>query len=116
MEVKTTLSPGQNGTKQLVSKYGDQLVCVRYRYDRIRQKRYKTVELIVDEQAWMPGVIIPADKKVPIRIEFGEIELREIIKKEGAYWNLEKKYWTLSYRKVMELGLERRILDEELDM
>ena len=32
MEVKVTLKPGQNGTKRLVEHYGDQLVCVRYRY------------------------------------------------------------------------------------
>jgi hypothetical protein len=38
------LAPGQNGTKQLLKKYGDQLVCVRYRHDKARQKRIKTIE------------------------------------------------------------------------
>ena len=28
-EIRTTLQPGQNGTKQLLRQYGDQLVCVR---------------------------------------------------------------------------------------
>ncbi len=28
------------------------LVCVRYRYDAERKKRYKTVEIIVDEAPW----------------------------------------------------------------
>ncbi|GMQ87779.1 MAG: hypothetical protein BMS9Abin08_0987 [Gammaproteobacteria bacterium] len=44
MDVKATLLPGANGTKALLREYGDQLVCVRYRYDKKRHKRYKTVE------------------------------------------------------------------------
>ena len=58
-EVRTTLAPGQNGTKRLLRQYGDQLVCVRYRYDKLRGKRLKTVELIIDEQDWVPGVTSP---------------------------------------------------------
>ncbi|HKJ04702.1 MAG TPA: hypothetical protein VJ974_03815 [Geopsychrobacteraceae bacterium] len=54
MKVKSTLSPGSKGTKKLTEQYGDQLVCVRYRYDATKQRRYKTVELIVDEQEWIP--------------------------------------------------------------
>jgi len=34
MEVRATLLPGQDGTKQLQKLYGEQLVCVRYRYDK----------------------------------------------------------------------------------
>jgi hypothetical protein len=30
----------------------------------------------------------------------------------GGFWNAEKKAWVLSYRKVLDLGLERRIVDE----
>jgi hypothetical protein len=44
MEVKVTLKPGQNGTKRLVEQYGDQLVCVRYRYGKLKRKRYKTIK------------------------------------------------------------------------
>jgi len=39
MKIGATLLPGQKGTRQLVKVYGDQLVCVRYRYDKARQKR-----------------------------------------------------------------------------
>ena len=42
MDVKATLLPGANGTKALLREYGDQLVCVRYRYDNKKHKRYKT--------------------------------------------------------------------------
>jgi len=112
MEIKTTLTPGQKGTKRLLEQYGDQLVCVRYRYDKLRQKRLKTVELIVDEQDWVPGHHIPADKRVLLRIEYGESELRELVKANGGYWNPEKKGWQLSFHKVLNLGLENRIIDE----
>lgn len=111
MEVKATIKPGQNGSKRYLRKYGDQLVCVRYRYDKGRQKRMTTVELIVDEQDWVPGVSIAPDKLVAIRIAFGETELREKVKEAGAFWDSKKKCWKLSYRLVYALGLEKRIMD-----
>ncbi|MDY6921765.1 MAG: hypothetical protein SV765_16320 [Pseudomonadota bacterium] len=49
MDVTKTLRPGDSGTKRLKQRYGDRLVCVRYRKDAGRQRRYTTVELIVDE-------------------------------------------------------------------
>jgi len=116
MEIKATLSPGQNGTKQLLKQYGDQLVCVRYRYDKARQKRLKTIELIVDVQDWIPGVVIPTDQKVALKIGFGEVELREQIKTAGGYWNPDRKAWMLSYKRALQLGLERRIVDPKIDL
>ena len=113
-EVRTTLLPGQNGTKSLLRQYGDQLVCVRYRYDKLRGKRLKTIELVVDEQDWVPGVNISPERKVSIRVGYDEAELREQVKIAGGYWAPDKKAWQLSYAKVLQLGLERRILDEEL--
>jgi hypothetical protein len=116
MEIKATLAPGQNGTKQLLKEYGDQLVCVRYRYDKARQKRLKTIELIVDVQDWIPGVIIPVDRKVPLKIGFGEADLRDKVKSAGGYWNPDQKAWMLSYRQVLHLGLERRVIDPVPDL
>lgn len=116
MDVKATLAPGQNGTKRLLKKYGDQLVCVRYRYDKARQKRFKTIELIIDEQDWIQGVTIPADRRVLIEIGYGETELREKVKQAGGFWNPEKRAWLLSYHKVLQMGLERRMVDGVLDL
>lgn len=56
--------PGQNGTRQRLKEYGDQLVCVRCRLDKTRLKRNKTIELIIAEQDRGPGVTIPADRRV----------------------------------------------------
>jgi len=52
--VRLHLKPGQKGTKQLLAQYGDRLICVRYRYDAQRKKRFKTVELLVAERDWEP--------------------------------------------------------------
>ena len=64
MDVKATLLPGANGTKALLRQYGDQLICVRYRYDKTKHKRYKTVELIVEEKDWSPDSTSYPENKV----------------------------------------------------
>jgi hypothetical protein len=114
-EVRTTLLPGQKGTVRLLQQYGDQLVCVRYRYDKLRGRRLKTVELVVDEQPWVPGVKIPAEREVAVRIGYNEHDLRERVKQAGGWWNAEKKVWQLGFGKVLLLGLERRLVDTELN-
>lgn len=45
------VAPGQRGAKRLLEQYGAKLVCVRYRYDRQKQKCFKTVELIVEKSS-----------------------------------------------------------------
>ena len=116
MQIKATMKPGQNGTKRYLREYGDQLVCVRYRYDKHRQKRITPIELAVDEQDWVPGVIFPRNRQVFLRVGYGEAELREKVKQAGGYWDGEKKAWRLSFNRVLALGLERRIIDETLDL
>ena len=54
MKTQTHLKPGQKGTKRLVEKYGDSLICVRYRGDERRGVRLKTVEIVVDEKTHNP--------------------------------------------------------------
>ncbi len=112
MEVKATIKPGLNGTKKYLQQYGDQLVCVRYRYDKQRNRRQTTVELIVDEQDWKKGYNIKPDQVVAIKIGFGETDLREKVKAAGAYWDKDQKAWLLSLREVYNLGLEKRMINE----
>ena len=112
MEVKATLKPGLNGTKKYLQKYGDQLVCVRYRYDKSKHRRQTTIELIVDEQDWVQGHNIRPGRVVPIKIEFGEKELRETVKQAGAYWDKNQKAWLLPLKEVYSLGLEKRIIGD----
>jgi hypothetical protein len=116
MDVKTKLRPGENSTKGLLKQYGEQLVCVRYRYDKARQNRHKTVELIIDEKDCIPGILIAPEKRVFLRIDYGETELRELVKRSGGYWNPHRKAWSLTFGKALALGLEQRVLDEALDL
>ncbi len=52
MEIRLTLRPGMAGTKKLLARYGERLLCVRYRYDSATGRRVKTAELIVQDIAW----------------------------------------------------------------
>jgi hypothetical protein len=72
--------------QQLLALYGDRLVCVRYRYDAQRMKRFKTVELIVAERDWEPSPPprFADDVPVAVRLDFGEVELRQRVKQAGG--------------------------------
>lgn len=112
MEVRTTLSPGDKGTKNLVQKYGEKLVTVRYRYDKAKGMRYKTVELIEEEHPWNPILNYHPHRQVPLRINYAEDSLREKIKKNGGYWDSKRKIWLLRYHIVLQLKLENRMIVE----
>ena len=47
MRIVKTVKPGQKGTKELLSRYGACLLCVRYRCDEDTHESVKTVELVV---------------------------------------------------------------------
>ena len=111
MKTKLHLKPGQKGTKRLVAQYGDRLVCVRYRYDEQKKKRFKTVELIVEETDWEPKQCIRGDTIVGISIAVQEKELRNKVKSAGGQWNREEKVWNIRYEKVVELELLGRMVD-----
>lgn len=108
MRTRLTLSPGQNGTKHLVDKYGDRLVCVRYRYDERTERRLKTVELIIEETEWLPpgGVFL-------VRIHYNETELREKVKTAGGLWEPHRKLWRVDRDTVRRLGLRARIIEPD---
>jgi hypothetical protein len=106
--------PGQKGTKQLLTQYGDRLVCVRYRYDAQQKKRFKTVELIVSECVWDPPARrFAAAAIVGMRVGFAEVELRQRVKQAGGQWNRRRQIWELRYDQVVALKLEARIVERE---
>jgi hypothetical protein len=105
MSIQLTRKSGQKGTKRLQLVYGETLVCVRYRYDAVRRRRSKTVELVVEEREWMPN-----DTPVRVRVAWGEKELGVKVKQAGGRWLSEAKLWELSYGKAVLLGLRERIV------
>ena len=63
------------GTPKLLARYGERLVCVRYRYDAARKVRHKTVELIVETAPWVPNRRKPRREPadmVAVKIGFSE--------------------------------------------
>lgn len=119
METRLHLKPGQNGTKQLVQKYGDQLVCVRYRYDSHTGQRHKTVELIEESVPWRPTgsreqhlMQRASSEPVLIRVAYEERELREQVRQAGARWEPAERAWRLSYGAAVALDLTARIVGD----
>ncbi len=51
MRTVKTLKPGQDGTKELLKRFGPSLLNVRYRYDEDRREHVKTVELVVQRRS-----------------------------------------------------------------
>lgn len=103
------LKPGENGTKRLLARYGESLLCVRYRYDAIRGVRLKTVEIVVDEKPGTPMFLLQDSEMVPIEVRFEETELRERLRKLRARWDPVKKVWMVPYRFVRGTELMARI-------
>ena len=101
------------GTKQLLAQYGDRLICVRYRYDGQRKKRFKTVELLVAERDWEPPPPHFAPGQiVGLRVAFADVAVRNQVKQAGGTWSPERRVWQLRYDRVVALGLNSRIVDE----
>jgi len=112
METRLSLAPGQNGTKKLLARYGERLVCVRYRYDAARKLRHKTVELIVETTPWSPrqrSARREPHDMVAVRIEYSQTALRERIKTAGGIWRHRQRLWEVDWKTVRELGLQGRV-------
>jgi hypothetical protein len=107
MKAHSHLKPGQKGTLRLVEKYGDALLCVRYRYDELRDVRLKTVEIIVEERPGKAAPRLRDSDPVIVQVPFTMPELRERLKSVGARWDVNEKVWRVRY------GLIRG--DEELE-
>ena len=117
MEARVTLRPGQRGTKKLVERFGDRLICVRYRYDAVQQKRFTTVELIVEESSWHPATssgtrrpLGDSPEQVAVRVGYREEALRQRVKAAGGRWDADRRLWQLPLIRVRALGLVDRIV------
>ena len=110
MKTRLILKPGQRGTQSMAKKYGDALLCVRFRYDAELRQRLKTVELIVERTEWTPPPPrYAADTLVPLRIEAADMPMRLTAKTSGGRWNPEKRLWFVKYGKIVGTPLEKHI-------
>ncbi|MDA8430220.1 MAG: hypothetical protein M0T70_13275 [Geobacteraceae bacterium] len=111
MITRLKLKPGQKGTKAVVQKYGDDLVCVRYRYDEASRTRIKTVELIVERKQLSPSTKKNADEMiVPVQIAYGATKLGKMARSAGGEWDPDVKLWYIEYGKIKGTELEQHII------
>ena len=120
MQARLKLKPGQNGTKKLHARFGERLVCVRYRYDESRSLRFTTVELIVSQAPWRPRKRTRASPRSPhdmvyVRVAYDDIALRAKMKTLGALWRPHHKLWELPWGAVIALGIEHHIVSNTRD-
>src|SRR4028118_366734 len=81
LRTRLTLRPGPPCARELVEEYGARVVCVRYRYDDAEKKRYKTVELIVEEVDWVPRPRrLAATDMVHLQLRYSEAAIRASVK------------------------------------
>ncbi len=116
MLVKTVRRPGERGTQKLLERFGKRLVCVRYCYDPVKRKKYKTVELIIQETDWVPDFVSPTLKDLPrprrlgVQVGYHERNLREQVKAGGGRWSATEMLWWVLPAEVERLGLESRVV------
>jgi len=116
--VMCTIRAGERGTKRLVDRFGDQLLCVRYRYDAVKRERLTTVELVVDRTDRRPPTTRDARWRPPepprwvkLRIAYEETELRQRVKAAGGRWRKDEKVWELPTGVVRKLGVGDRVIE-----
>ena len=110
---RKTIQPQQDGAKKLLALYGEQLVCVRYRYDDQQRKRLKTVEIIVEEEPWTPPRSLAVRERiVALRIAVTEGALQRQVKAAGGTWHPQQQVGHLRQDRVVALGLASRIVNK----
>jgi len=93
--------------------YGKRLICVRYRYDEQTSRRYTTVALVEEVSDWetpMTKISQPSEfatsRRVAVRVDYWEAELRQQVKAAGGIWRPRQKLWEMEYKDAVLLGTE----------
>ncbi|MBI5898499.1 MAG: hypothetical protein HZB40_04680 [Rhodocyclales bacterium] len=97
------LAPTAAGARRLAARFGDALVCVRYREDADGGRRLTTVELVVDTRPLPPGELL-------VHVAFEEAELRTKVKEAGGTWDAKHRLWRLPRATVRKLKLTGRVV------
>lgn len=105
--VAKKLHPGQAGTKRLLKRHGDALVCVRYRHDPLKLYRFTTIELLVDAAPLHARLFDLAT--FGLHLERGEAELRRAVRAAGGRWDPQGGLWWLQGAQIRRLDLVHRI-------
>jgi hypothetical protein len=101
------LRPGQPGTRRVMKRYGDGLVCVRYRHDRLGLYRVTTIELVIDAGPIHPRRFDAAS--FGVHLERHEHALRAALRAHGARWDPMDRLWWARGATLRKLELVDRI-------
>lgn len=89
------------------------VICARSRYDAIKHRQYKTVEIVVSESEWAPpSAKHPDGARVPLNIGIKETTFREQVRAVGGRWDREEKLWFVPYGCIAGTKLEKFIAVE----
>jgi len=102
------MSATQPGALKLARRFGDALVCVRYRHDPMSLHRYTTVELVVDEAPVAKRADL--DKIVFVQLGYNETAYRQQALAHGARWDARRCLWSMPRRTAKKLRLVARIV------
>jgi len=103
--VSKTMQVYTPGAVKLSRRYGDTLICVRYRISPDGKERVTTVELLIDRVHVQPK----ANRSVAVKIYPSEAKLRERAKARGAWFNPDTRLWRMRQNDAHALGLSKRI-------
>jgi hypothetical protein len=112
--IRRTIRPGQPGTGPFVRKYGDRFVCVHVAIDTRKGIVEKTVELLVERRSLKSGKGKSSTngRRMLIRVGLHETHVAELVRKAGGRWRREMGAWDLPHDRIVELGLEHRLLEK----
>jgi hypothetical protein len=101
------MQPDQAGALKLARRFGDALVCVRYRHDEGRMHRYTTIELVVDDAP------IQRSKReqelVAVFIDFKDVEAQTAARAQAAKWDSKACVWRMPRHIARRLNLLDKI-------
>ena len=122
MRTLKTLKPGKRGTRDLLNRYGESLLYVRYRCDEATGERLKTVELVVQRRCPAREAHVPAPgapgvraggvgrRRVALSIGLRERDLQRRVKSAGGLWDPGRRVWFLPRDAAERLDLLHRVV------
>jgi hypothetical protein len=103
--VSKTIQVDAKGAIKIAQKYGESLVCVRYRLSPDGTERITTIELELER--------VPVQKKrnpmVSVKIYPSETHLTAVAKSNGARYNAKTRLWRMTKNDAITMGIQERI-------
>ena len=101
------------GTKKLIARSGERLLCVHYLYDETRGRRLKTAELVIEEAPRYGRARKPRRNDrdlLGVRTAWDEADLRIAVNKADGIWRPRQRLWEMPWVAVRTLGIGHRVV------